>query len=164
MAADALAELVNIGRVLQQLAEVLPALQHLLLRYAPDFIQVRQSVKLSPRESKPVGEEVEGAGVLVYMFVSTDNPDVTVTALLENPSMISSVTINPKRLYEEGNVSSPVGPTLVVYDTDRSVYSAVYRPPSIPPFFTRRLRFTVRNESSSQADVRMEAWVVRVRM
>lgn len=102
--------------------------------------------------------ELEGAGILQFLFLKADTPDLDI--IFETDG--KSITHNIRSLYEIGlTFPSNNFPFLSRYDTSANIYCFVYDP-SFPLSFSRYCHIHAHNRSSSAASFSATISLVKI--
>jgi len=102
--------------------------------------------------------ELEGAGILQFLFLKTDTPDFDIVFEADG----ESITHNIKTLYTLGlTFHSHNFPFISRYDTSANIYCLVYDP-SFPLSFSRYCHLLAHNRSSSAAHFSTTISVVKI--
>ena len=109
------------------------------------------------KEHKVLERYVEG--YLVFAYLKTDNPDVTVSIDLYGDGTVE-VALSPRRLYENGLVHPNASSAWISrYDETAKVYVALYTPsPWIP--WRGFARVKIVNPSPSEARYTFISWIL----
>lgn len=101
-------------------------------------------------------------GFLVFVYLRTDNPDLSVVLNLLGDGMIDLV-ISPRMLYEDGLVQPSASAGWVArYDTSNNIYVAMYTPsPWIP--WSGLVRIKLANPTLIDSRYTIIAWALERR-